>query len=86
MVDARLCPDPATLSRSPPAPASTLVIFGAGGDLTKRLLMPALYNMTVAGFRNPVISGEEAHGGETVEDLDGPGLAADGELWCGCDC
>ncbi len=27
------------------APASTLVIFGAGGDLTKRLLMPALYNL-----------------------------------------
>jgi glucose-6-phosphate 1-dehydrogenase len=49
-VDARLCPDPATLSRSPPAPASTLVIFGAGGDLTKRLLMPALYNMAVAGL------------------------------------
>ncbi|MCT7377871.1 glucose-6-phosphate dehydrogenase [Chelativorans salis] len=28
-----------------PAPASTLVIFGASGDLTKRLLMPALYNL-----------------------------------------
>ena len=27
------------------APACTLVIFGAGGDLTKRLLMPALYNL-----------------------------------------
>lgn len=27
------------------APASTLVIFGASGDLTKRLLMPALYNL-----------------------------------------
>jgi len=25
-----------------PAPPCTLVIFGAGGDLTKRLLMPAL--------------------------------------------
>ena len=29
-----------------PAPACTLVIFGAHGDLTKRLLMPALYNLT----------------------------------------
>ena len=29
----------------PPAPACTLVIFGAGGDLTKRLLIPALYNL-----------------------------------------
>ena len=28
-----------------PAPACTLVIFGAHGDLTKRLLMPALYNL-----------------------------------------
>jgi len=29
-----------------PAPPCTLVIFGAGGDLTKRLLMPALYNLS----------------------------------------
>ena len=28
------------------APACTLVIFGAHGDLTKRLLIPALYNLT----------------------------------------
>jgi glucose-6-phosphate 1-dehydrogenase len=28
---------------SPPAPPCALVIFGAAGDLTKRLLMPALY-------------------------------------------
>src|SRR5579872_1652188 len=28
-----------------PAPACVLVIFGAGGDLTKRLLVPALYNL-----------------------------------------
>ncbi len=27
------------------APASVLVVFGASGDLTKRLLMPALYNL-----------------------------------------
>ncbi len=27
------------------APSCTLVIFGAGGDLTKRLLMPALYDL-----------------------------------------
>lgn len=32
-----------------PAPPCTLVIFGAHGDLTKRLLMPALYNLVVAG-------------------------------------
>jgi glucose-6-phosphate 1-dehydrogenase len=45
-----LCPDPALLSRLEPAPASTLVIFGAGGDLTKRLLVPSLYNLTLAGL------------------------------------
>jgi glucose-6-phosphate 1-dehydrogenase len=28
-----------------PAPPATLVIFGAHGDLTKRLLMPSLYNL-----------------------------------------
>ncbi len=31
------------------APACTLVIFGARGDLAKRLLVPALYNLAVAG-------------------------------------
>jgi glucose-6-phosphate 1-dehydrogenase len=45
-----LTEDPSTLARADTAPASTLVIFGAGGDLTKRLLMPALYNMTIAGL------------------------------------
>jgi glucose-6-phosphate 1-dehydrogenase len=33
-----------------PAPACTLVIFGARGDLAKRLLVPALYNLAVAGL------------------------------------
>ena len=33
----------ATLGRA--APPATIVIFGAAGDLTKRLLMPALYNL-----------------------------------------
>ncbi|MDR7035328.1 glucose-6-phosphate 1-dehydrogenase [Methylobacterium sp. BE186] len=32
------------------APPCTLVIFGAAGDLTKRLLMPALYNLSSAGL------------------------------------
>jgi glucose-6-phosphate 1-dehydrogenase len=30
------------------APSATLVIFGAGGDLTKRLVVPALYNLVRA--------------------------------------
>jgi glucose-6-phosphate 1-dehydrogenase len=31
--------------RAQPAPPCALVIFGAGGDLTRRLLVPALYNL-----------------------------------------
>src|SRR5260370_28274023 len=36
----------ATPSRAQKAPPCTLIIFGAGGDLTKRLLMPAIYNLS----------------------------------------
>jgi glucose-6-phosphate 1-dehydrogenase len=38
----------ARLSEAPPAPQCTLVIFGAMGDLTRRLLLPALYNLATA--------------------------------------
>ncbi len=38
------------LAHADPAPAATLVIFGAAGDLTKRLLMPSLYNLRLAGL------------------------------------
>lgn len=41
---------PDTKPVSPPAPPCTLVIFGAAGDLTKRLLMPALYNLAGGGL------------------------------------
>ncbi len=40
----------ATSADAQPAPACTMVIFGAGGDLTKRLLMPSLYNLRIAGL------------------------------------
>lgn len=33
-----------------PAPPCALVIFGAGGDLTQRLLVPALYNLACWGL------------------------------------
>ena len=39
-------PPSSGMAGAPPSPACTLVIFGAGGDLTKRLLVPALYNLT----------------------------------------
>ena len=31
-----------------PAPPCAMVIFGAAGDLTKRLVVPALYNLANA--------------------------------------
>ena len=34
--------------RAPPAPPCAMVIFGAAGDLTKRLVVPALYNLAHA--------------------------------------
>jgi glucose-6-phosphate 1-dehydrogenase len=36
----------------PPAPPVTLVLFGAMGDLTRRLLIPAMINMTRLGLAN----------------------------------
>lgn len=33
-----------------PAPACTLVILGARGDLTERLLIPAIYNLASQGL------------------------------------
>jgi glucose-6-phosphate 1-dehydrogenase len=39
---------PALQQRASKAPPCALVIFGAGGDLTKRLLIPAIYNLSKA--------------------------------------
>ncbi len=47
-----IAPEAATAAKvlpGRPAPPATLVIFGAGGDLTKRLVVPALYNLVQAG-------------------------------------
>jgi glucose-6-phosphate 1-dehydrogenase len=40
---------PARREARPPGPCA-MVIFGAGGDLTKRLLVPALYNLSHTGL------------------------------------
>jgi glucose-6-phosphate 1-dehydrogenase len=50
-----------------PAPPCTMVIFGAHGDLTKRLLMPALYNLASGkllddGFR--IVGVDRTPGGD----------------------
>jgi glucose-6-phosphate 1-dehydrogenase len=47
--------DHASVQKAPPAPACTLVIFGAHGDLTMRLLMPALYNLVGMGLLDPAM-------------------------------
>ena len=43
-------PGAESLSGSPPGDPCIMVLFGALGDLTKRLLMPALYNLTCDGL------------------------------------
>ncbi|WP_445682170.1 glucose-6-phosphate dehydrogenase [Radicibacter daui] len=45
--------DGRSASGTAPAPAATLVIFGAGGDLTRRLLVPSLYNLAGSGLLDP---------------------------------
>lgn len=65
---------PASPAGKRPAPPCTLVIFGAGGDLTKRLLMPALYNLAVDGLLDDGmqivgVNHGERETNEWVEDL-----------------
>ena len=45
---------------TPPAGPCTMVIFGASGDLTKRKLLPALYNLRKAGLLSRIISPSSA--------------------------
>ena len=41
------------LSHNTPPPPCAIVIFGANGDLTKRLIVPALYNLARTGLLPP---------------------------------
>jgi len=41
------------LSHKQPPPPAAIVIFGANGDLTKRLVVPALYNLSRSGLLPP---------------------------------
>jgi glucose-6-phosphate 1-dehydrogenase len=41
---------PAATDRAPPAPPAAMVIFGASGDLTKRLLVPSLCHLRRGGL------------------------------------
>ncbi len=51
VIEAERAPAPASAPHAesaPPAPPCAMVIFGAAGDLTKRLVVPALYNLAQA--------------------------------------
>src|SRR3984893_17291033 len=48
-MDTRNDPTTPRVARGSQAPPCAMVIFGSSGDLTKRLLMPALYNLAKAG-------------------------------------
>ena len=48
-MDLRLDSPPGRTQRAVQAPPCAMVIFGSSGDLTKRLLIPALYNLSKAG-------------------------------------
>src|SRR3954465_12360887 len=66
VMDARTKFAASSVCGTAPAPACTLVVFGAGGDLTKRLLMPALYNLAGSGLLSEEL---------TILGLDRLGLA-----------
>jgi glucose-6-phosphate 1-dehydrogenase len=42
-----------SFSHKQPPPPAAIVIFGANGDLTKRLIVPALYNLSRSGLLPP---------------------------------
>ena len=48
-MDLRLDGPPVRTARAVQGPPCAMVIFGSSGDLTKRLLIPALYNLAKAG-------------------------------------
>ncbi|MGC9270068.1 MAG: glucose-6-phosphate dehydrogenase [Acidiphilium sp.] len=50
VTSARIAAAPTKPERAKPPGPCAIVIFGAGGDLTKRLLMPALYNLATTGL------------------------------------
>jgi len=60
------------LSHKQPPPPTAIVIFGANGDLTKRLIVPALYNLSRTGMLPPrfALVGVD-HNDKTSEDWKG---------------
>ena len=61
--------------KAAPADPCSFVIFGASGDLTHRLLMPALYNLAAGGLLPPAFSIVGVARGERPDDAFKAGLA-----------
>ena len=68
--------EPESKGNSAVAAPGVLVILGASGDLTKRLLMPALYNLACDGL----LPEEFAVVGMARRDLDTNGSQITGEV------
>ena len=54
------------ISHKAPPPPCAIVIFGANGDLTKRLIVPALYNLARTGLL-PATPGAGRRGSQQQE-------------------
>src|SRR5580693_8650851 len=69
----------------------TMVIFGAGGDLTKRKLLPALYNLrankllsndfAMIGFSNNQFSSEEFRASQSKDIREFATTKIDDQIW-----
>jgi glucose-6-phosphate 1-dehydrogenase len=72
------------MSAAQKAPSATLVIFGALGDLTKRLLVPALANLQREGLldEDTTILGVSHHDGDDAQLIDAMSeFVKDDEAW-----
>ena len=54
-MDLRLDGPPVRTARAVQGPPCAMVIFGSSGDLTKRLLIPALYNLATCCINHKVV-------------------------------
>jgi glucose-6-phosphate 1-dehydrogenase len=82
--------DLATASARPAGPCA-IVIFGAAGDLTKRLLMPALYNLAhanllpkdfaIVGVAHTAISQEDFRSNLSQDIQEFATVPVDKQLW-----
>jgi glucose-6-phosphate 1-dehydrogenase len=71
---------PPEVESAPPAPPCAMVIFGASGDLTRRLVVPALYNLARAGqlSNHFQLIGFDHHAGSTEQWRKGLDAAMEG--------